>query len=152
MLAASKMPSHGNSKYFCTLRPDFKYKKKKNPSSQHVCKTAERWKHDNCSIVQALQDERKMILKSCRHCKSYFRLQHIHRETIAQGSHDAASTRAHIVRFYRTYRSVMATKILQESHRHCKMTAPRWHHTRTTSPLHPLTLRCLRFQKKKCLT
>ncbi len=102
-------------------------------------------------------DESRITVESCRHCKEIARLslrradmarvQHIHRKNIAQDPHDIGSTRTYIVAFTALCRSIMVTKILQASHRHCKMPAPGWHYTRTTSPLHPQPCDACDFQK-----
>jgi hypothetical protein len=77
-----------------TVRQDFK-----EPLSEDVCKAVQ-WDESmgavllpwDCNWVVQLQFNRVDIA----------RLQHIHRETIVQVSHDVGSTRAHIVRFYST--------------------------------------------------
>ncbi len=73
------MPSHGYSTYFgmqshnCWHRTAAfqiqKKKKKKNIIARCLQGSSE-MKARYCSIVQALKDERQMILKSCRHCKT----------------------------------------------------------------------------------
>jgi hypothetical protein len=128
-LAASKMPSHGNSKYFPTQsQQEFKSKKKKKkPLSQDVCKAAVYCLRaiaieSNCcnSIMQKLQDYSTYIVK----------LSHKSLTMLAAPVRTLCAFTAHI-------RTLISTKILQASHRHYKMSAPVWHHTRTTSPPNP---------------
>jgi hypothetical protein len=111
-----------------TVRHDFKLKKK--TLSQDICNAAVRWKHGRLaiaiesfgcnSVVQTLQDCSTYIVKLSR--KSLTMLAAPVRTSCAFTAH---------------YRSIMATEILQASHRHYKMTAPGECHTRMTSPPHP---------------
>ncbi len=89
-------------------------------------------------------DESTTTVQPCRHCKFNARwplnskaLQDCSTYIVKLDPHDVANTRGHKRAFTTFYRSIMASKILHEWHRYCKVPAPGWHHTCTTSPLHP---------------
>ncbi len=66
-------------------------------------------------------------IQSCWHCKNMVKL-----------SHKVLTMLAAVVltsyAFTVLYSSMMATKILQASHRHCKMPAPGWHEVSSPPP------------------
>ncbi len=125
----------------------FQIQKKKKTLSQDVCKAAMRWRHDNCSIVQARwTEDDPYIVQTLQDCSTY--IVQLTRKVLTRTmlATLVCTSCAHCALLL--HRSLVTTKIFQDSHRHCKMPAPGWHHTRTTLAPYSPTLRCLRFPPK----
>jgi hypothetical protein len=88
----------------------------------------------------------RRAMQSCRHCKTAAHTSWNYRASPSQCWQHPCDFTAH-------YRSMMATKNLKASHRHCKMPAPGWHHTIycTTSPPQPQSCDFKKKKKKKSL-